>query len=422
MRYLLLVPFFALTFRNFQFFPGMTLVQEFWNVLCLVFLLVVYPIWKWKEHSRFTSFELYLLLMILLVPIMSAIPAWSEFGQPILYGLLSQRSSILFAGSLLLIHVIRYKYFTLRDVEKALLFLMWGTLLLYLVMKAFLDPAQFADYGKGFVIGEGTGKLLFRLPGFFLFFGVFYYAFLGFRKKLVKYYLIAVLFFTFLLGESGGRSMTVAMFITFIFFVIRWGRFTRLIKFIPKTLVVTTLILGAAYFVKPDSFTSRAAKFGDAFTVALTGADVEDASARSRIFQTLIAMPYVTKHPFIGNGNLSYQWQDGYKGVLGAYFYPADIGLIGVLYMYGLVGFILFLWQYWFAIKAARKLPIHIHTPLLDATKGMLLYMAIHSLVTGFFVHYAEISFLFIALLWCITREMRKSGCSSKLLRTGATG
>jgi hypothetical protein len=417
MRYLILIPFFALTFRNFQFFPGMALVQEFWFALCLVFLIVVYPIWKWKVHSRFTSFELYILAMILLVPIMSAIPAWREFGQPIIYGLLSQRSSILYAGALLLIHAIRYKYFTLHDVEKSLVFLAWGTLLLYLIMKSFLDPAMFDSYGNGFVIGDGSGQRSFRLPGFFLFFGVYYYAFLGFRKKSVKYYLMASLFFVFLLGESGGRSMTVAMFTAFIFFVFRWGRYTRLFKFIPKMLVVITLILGAAYFAKPDSFSSRAAKFEDAFTVALTGNEVEDASARSRIFQTLIAMPYVAKHPVIGNGNISYQWHDGYKGVLGAYFYPSDIGLIGVLYMFGVVGFLLFLWQYWFAIKAARRLPIRIHTPLLDATKGILLYMAIHSLVTGFFVHYAEISFLFIALLVSIARELRGSGHPSKLIR-----
>ena len=192
MKYLFLIPFFAMTFRNFQFFPGMAIIQELWYGLCLVFLLGVYPIWKWKAHSRITSFELYMLAMILLVPIMSAIPAWREFEQPIIYGFLSQRSSILYAGPLLLVHMIRYKYLTLGDIEKTLLFSVWGILALYTIIRIFLEPANFVSYGFGFVIGDD-----FRLPGFFLFFGVYYYAFLGFRKKIVKYYLIAVLLFVF---------------------------------------------------------------------------------------------------------------------------------------------------------------------------------------------------------------------------------
>ena len=205
MRILFLILFFALSFRNFQFFPGMALVQELWYVLCVVFLLAVYPLLKWKAHSRFTSFELYLLAMILLVPIMSAIPAWREFDQPIFYGLLSQRSSSLYASALFLIYVIRYKYFTLYDVEKSLLFLAWGTLILYLIMKTFLDPAMFDSYGNGFVIGDGTGQRSFRLPGFFIFFGVYYYAFLGFRKKSGKYYLRLPIFLK-IYGKSTGRQ------------------------------------------------------------------------------------------------------------------------------------------------------------------------------------------------------------------------
>lgn len=422
MKYLLVSVFLALNSRNFQFFPGMGLIQEFWFGVCFISLLTLYPLLKYKTRWFFSSFELYLLAMIVFAPLLAGISAWREFGQPIFYGLLSLRYTILFAGVLLLIYALRYKIINLRDVEKSLLILAWGTLLLYFMMKIFLDPARFASYGEGFVAGLDGQNPSFKLPGFFIIFGSYYYAFLGFRKKIGRYYLIAGFFFLFLLGESGGRSMTVAMFITFLFFIFRWGQFTRLFKFIPKMLVAIVLILSTAYIVQPDTFLSRVEKFEDAFTVVLTGSEVEDASARSRVFQTLIAMPYIAKHPIIGNGNISYQWQGGYKGVLGAYFYPADIGLIGVLFMFGVVGFLLFVWQYWFAIKAAQRVPIHIHTPLLDATKGMVLYLAIHSLVTGFFVHYAEISFIFIALLWCITREMRKSGYSSKLLLTGTTG
>ena len=409
MRQLFLITLLVMTFRNFQFFPGMAPVQELWFVLCFIFLLTVYPFWKWRTQWRFSSFELYLLAMMLLIPFLSGLFAWREFGQPIIYGFLSQRGVTLFAGALLLIHGLRYRIFTLRDVEKSLLFLAWGTLILYLIMKTLLDPAMFSSYGKGFVEGGDGDHPSFKLPGIFIIFGIYYYLFLGFRKKQGKYYLIAGLFFIFLLGDAGGRSMTVAMLATFVFFVYRWGGVSRLIALLPKMLVVITLFLGIAYVANPESVSSRVEKFSDAFTVAFTGNEVEDVSANARILETLIAMPYVQKNPLLGNGNISNQWQDGYEGVLGGYFYPSDIGIIGVLYMYGVVGFILFAWQYWFAIREANRLPIQIHNPMLDATKGCLLYLAIHSLVTGFFVHNAEISFLFIALLGSIVRDLRAS-------------
>lgn len=402
--------FFVMTFRIFQFFPGMALVQELWFVLCFIFLLTVYPFWKSRKRWSLSSFELYLLAITLLIPLLAGISAWREFGQPIVYGLLSQRNVTLFAGALLLIHGLRYQIFTLRDVEKSLLFLAWATLILYLAMKTLLDPAMFVGYGKGFVDGEGSESgASFKLSGIFIIFGIFYYAFLGFRKKVEKYYLMAGLFFIFLLGDAGGRSLTVAMLTAFIFFAYRWSRRARLINFLPKILVVSMMLLGAAYFANPKAVSSRVEKFSDAFAVVFTGKEVQDVSANARIFETLIATPYVQKNPLLGSGNISTQWKGGYEGVLGGYFHPSDIGVVGVLYMYGVVGLLLFAWQYWFAIKTAIRLPTQIHSPLLDATKGILLYLAINSLATGFFVHYAEISFLFIALLGCIVKEMRTS-------------
>lgn len=404
MKNLFLVIFFAMSFRLFQFFPGMSPIQESWSILCFVFLVTVYPFWKWRTGWCFSLFELYLLGMMLFIPLMAGFSASREFGQPLVYGILSQRPVALFAAALLLNHCLRHGMFRLRDVERALLSLAWGTLFLYLAMKAFLDPLAFSS-GKGFVI-EGEHPS-FILPGIFIAFGLYYYVFLGFRTRRRKYYLIAGMLAAFLLSDVGGRSMTVAMFASFVFFIWRWGKARRLITFLPKALAAITLSLGIAYAANPESVSSKFEKFSDAFTVVLTGNEVEDVSANARVLETMIAMPYVQKNPWLGNGNISNQWQGGNEQVLGGYFHPSDIGIIGVLFMYGVTGLLLFCWQYWFAIKAAGRAPPGMHSPLLDATKAMLLYLAIYSLATGFFVHYAETCFLLIALLGCTVSEMR---------------
>ena len=66
--------------------------------------------------------------------------------------------------------------------------------------------------------------------------------------------------------------------------------------------------------------------------------------------------------------------------------------------------------QFFFAYKLSKKLShLKVMSPLLDATKGYLLYFAIHSLVTGRFAHYSEVSFLFIALMFCIHFEAKRN-------------
>ena len=42
-----------------------------------------------------------------------------------------------------------------------------------------------------------------------------------------------------------------------------------------------------------------------------------------------------------GAGKVSNQWQGGFSGAVGAWFYPAELGFIGAIYVYGLVIFLI---------------------------------------------------------------------------------
>jgi protein-S-isoprenylcysteine O-methyltransferase Ste14 len=142
----------------------------------------------------------------------------------------------------------------------------------------------------------------------------------------------------------------------FLYYLFRWRTLSQSLLTLGKASCAAVIIVGLVYAINPNYLSTRAAGFSDAFSVAFTGSNVEDVSANVRIYETLTAWTYIQKNPLLGNGTLSNQWEGGSQGTLG-YFYPDDIGVIGAVFTVGVVGLLLFMAQFWFAIWAVFKLP-----------------------------------------------------------------
>lgn len=390
-----------MTFRVFQLFPHMEYVEEFWFVLCFLALVIVYPVWKTATGLRFSTFELYVLGLILIDVLL---PAWSakrEFGQPLVYGILTQRDAVLLVVPLLLLSAIRAHRVSARDIEAALLACVWATYSLFLVMRLFLNPANFTSYGVGFAQFI-NGKAVFSLTllnGSFLLFGIVYYTLMGFRKRQVKCYIAAAILFTSVFSETTGRGAIVSLAVTLLYFLYRWRPLKQFLVTSVKFGIIATVCLAALYVASPATLSTRLAGFGDAFTVIFTGAPVEDPSANGRLLETLAALPLIQKHPLLGNGAISRQWEGGAKDALDVDFFGGDIGVIGVLFTVGVLGLLVFACQFLFALRANRMLPASAHNSLSDAATAFVLFLAIDSLMTGLCMSDPEITLLFIALL-----------------------
>jgi hypothetical protein len=412
-KHVLLALAIAMNCRTFQFFPGMPLVQEVWYGCCLLLLIFIFPFWKFKARWRFSGLESYLLLLMVISPITSAFCAWRASGQPVYYGLAAERNVALFAFIIAISYALRRRSLRVQDVEKSLLFLSWGTLIVYTAMRLSLRPSDFTSYGIGFI--SGPDELAeFKFQPFFTVFGFYYYVFRGFRTRSTKNYAISLLFLASSIGTVGGRGLAISMVLGVLFLFFRWGGTGFLLKTLPKMLFFTAALLGTLYVWNSEAVSARYGKFSDAFQV-LTGAEVEDASAAARPLELLNALPHIADHPVFGNGLVSNQWEgkqenspsDFYPA---EYFFPVDIGVIGIVYLYGVFGILLFAWQYRFALAAVARLPGSYHTPLLDATKGFLIFSVFNSILTGIFVFDAEVILLFIVLLGSIATDFR--GCA----------
>lgn len=385
-------------FRTLQFFPAMQYVQEGWFGLCwLIFALAWFP-WKLSRGLKFSAFEIYVLALILGSVLYPAWRASVVFGQPLPYGMLANRGAGILGVWLLLYSALRQRLIRLADIEAALLILVWGTFVVYSLMRLTLNPANFASYGFGFVTFN-DGVPIFKFPVYFILYGVFYYALRGFRTRRTKdHFLAAVLFLIGALGLTE-RWLTVSMGLTLLFFLFRWRTIRQFTVAVAKLAVVAAVGLAAALLINPQFVSGRAAKFSDAFSAVATGSPGEDSSANARLLSSALVLPYIQKHPLLGSGLLSHQWGGGSQHIFGEYFYETDIGVVGVVYAFGLIGLLLFLWQYRFAARAAKRVPRELQGPLCDATHGFLLFTALFSLTTGICVWYPEIPLLFVTLL-----------------------
>ena len=328
---MLLVLALPMTFRTFQYFPGMRYVQEAWFVLCFLIALLVYPFWKMQSGLRFSRYELYLLVLMFGDVVLAAWRAQDVFGQPLLFGILAQRSMVLIAILLILVKALRCGMVELADIEAALLFLAWATFSLYLAMRLLLNPASFVGYSNGFVLTPMPGQEpFFIFQGYFISFAILYYAILGMRVRHKRYYLAAAVLFLSTLGPTGrGYMVCLAVVLLAFLYRIRGGRAATIA--VMKFGLVAVVLGGVLYVAAPAVLSTRLAGFADAFAVVLTGNPTDPAgtattaavSANARIFETLTALPYIQEHPLLGNGVISNQWQGGMIATLESTFTQA---------------------------------------------------------------------------------------------------
>ena len=405
-----LAVFFLISFSILKYFPGLTMIKEGWIIATSIFLLTFYVADRLAKGTRISQLEGYILILLLWAPTSSVIQSYSEFEQPLIYGLLAQRNIMLAISAIILLYLLRHKQITLPDVEQALVKLAWGCLTLFTLVTWTFDPIQFVDAGKGFVGGSNIGEAAFNFNSIFIVFGFYYHISNAFWQAKTKQILLAIPFLLFLIFVDGGRSLLLSVFGTVIFFLYRWISFSRLVRMIPRILLLAMIFFAVILFSKQEYMIGLIDKFNDAFIVVLTAKETMDVSANARIQEVLIAKPYIAARWAFGNGNLSNQWQGGFQSRLG-YFYPSDIGIIGMVFLFGIFGVLLFSFQFLFAVRYANRLPKNggEHGALICATKGFLLYYALHSLVTGKFVHSVEIGLLFIVILYWASLTAKKT-------------
>ncbi|WP_426140118.1 hypothetical protein [Pseudomonas sp. DWP3-1-2] len=300
---------------------GIAYLRELFIVAIVLAALVLLLTWRRAQQSRA---GLWVLFFGLVLPLLSALLAALNFGQPIGFGLLEERRSFLYLLYFPVLFLLIKARPSQEQLEKfllacALACVAIGYLYYFGVLPENSDVSftvDEKDYGinplrpNRFSVGAPyvsacAFMLMYRL------------------KRAMSWLALALLLlfasYLWLVLQTRNTMLIWALAGLWIF--------RRRVGLLVKLGLLVGAVLLAAFFLAPDFFAAQLDRF-DALLFEAQGPGV-------RNITTQIVLEEVARNSLMGMGALSLQWQGGFSRMYNAYFYLSDVGLLGVYYRFG---------------------------------------------------------------------------------------
>jgi hypothetical protein len=384
-KYSIVFLLLLVAFRTLIKFPfkAVYFQAEFVFEIFLILFLFVYCMDKIFTKKRFQLFEIFLLL-ILLAPFYSGLLAQFRFNQPIGYGILAQRSYILSVCGLLLYYLLKIKFIFYEDLKKIFLLTSWFCLISYLLLVVLIPK----DYMDNSIVSfnESKGGEVYRFDVAILVLGFFFYFISGIKQNNSKHLIYAAIFIAYIIFFHKGRGLLLSIIGSLMLFFTLRVSLVKKVKYTFYAIIILIVSFVSVRVIFPDLLDGYVKSYSNLLDV-VSGKSTGEASADSRIFQVALVQDYwkgdLSKIIF-GSGTLSNQWNGGFKKQLG-YFYYVDIGWYGIVFVFGIVGLIIFKLQYVLFVKyfkAIKKLQ-PVEDNFLTALKYYLLFVFFKSFMNG---------------------------------------
>lgn len=364
------------------FLPSLSYIFIVYLVVLFVFG-VVYYLDRLVNKKSFTKIDL-LVIFMCIFPLYPAILANQVFNQSILKGFITVGKINLSLFSCLgIYYLLRNNILKIGEFYKSILFLCWASLAIYLYIIFTMNPAQYQDTAfvgfnpskGGWVFRFSTGPLAFGITYYFL-----EYIFYNKKSSLILFSAL----FSYLLFIDKSRITifaNVGVVGLYMFYAIPF------LKALSKTfylLLFATVVFYGVYLYDPAMMEILTGMMTN-FFLALIGIDTGEGSVDTRWIEMAKVWKFFDEHPGVivmGAGQLN---KDGMERFLSGVFL-SDIGIVGILLVYGVVGTI---YHYAYFLLAAFlgwgnksfKNDFHFHL-----TKITLLSVFVDSFFTGGFV------------------------------------
>lgn len=349
--YCILVLVFTSTFRIFATLPLESLHQTLSTVAILVFsAFYLFNLFAHFREHKITRLDL-LMWLFVMVNFFAAYQGHKVFGQPYYYGIMAQRSVLLSLSGILLISMLRKNLISIEQVEKSFVALSLTLLIVFYFFFLFVNPANFTQ--MEFVAYSPIRGYRYRFQFALVLMLLFYSLFKVSHEKKSYYLVIVGLILFYLVYFQQSRTTLVVLSFTLLIYFFRNFSLREKIK---NTLVYGSVILLAVVLLVTLGYTSLIDKYHvlykNVFNVFM-GESPDEASSAVRYMEFNIALEYIARNPLLGNGFISNQWNGGWQEILG-YFYPVDIGLLGNIFVFGIVGTAIIYLPYFFSLSMSR--------------------------------------------------------------------
>ncbi len=402
LRQVLLVTFFLFSFRILEKTPLRAIyypLETVYLIFLLLFLLA-YLADRFLLGKNFSYLELFIISLILM-PLYSAILAHIKFKQPLVYGLLAERKWLLVLSGLLFFYLLKNAKIKLSDCEHVFLLIAWLCLISFIFMAAILDPKEYLDIEGLVTYSELRGGYHFKFQHTFIVIAIIYYFIKGHQTRKILNLLYFCLFAGYILLVQQGRSLIISTFLSlgiYIFFNLKLKE-----KLILAFYSVSALIgfVCLSFVTYPKFIESYITLFGN-ILLFFQGMRTGEPSVDIRLALLSVMLSFLIKdwrYILLGVGRLSEQWHQGFSGIFG-YFYPSDLGIVGVIFLYGLLGWFYVNIQFLISYLYYQRIIILKNTLFLKALAYYLIAFFIQSSAIGNIFSSPACSLMIIVLIY----------------------
>ncbi len=287
----------------------------------------------------------------LIIPVYSAIRAYYYFGQPLLYGLLSERHWFGLALGPIVYHLVNTGKLHTAKLVSCLVVLAWlslfwsvGTVCIYV-----LGGDDVKDLFELTAVSRSDHRgLRVNLPIYPIIVGALYYLARASMEDTLANLLKSGLFTFYVFFIARGRLDMACLSLAMFYGISTSGLLSRWRML--ATVGTIYIVLGSLipqYGAGADE--SAEGGFWSANIIVRTYRDIcsllegeaavdQGLNARrmslSQVTDRLLESPSTL---LMGVGRVSNRWRGGFSGVLGTWFYPQELGILGAIFVYGLI-------------------------------------------------------------------------------------
>ncbi len=392
-------------FTNSPLSPYITNIEKIYTPFVLLFI-AVYVINKIIKTKRLDTIDIITISMSFGIPLYSAFMAKLFWGQPIIHGITTQKFWLIGLGCLLIYYFLVNGYITLIQLHRMMLGIAWVSLFLYLAAEVLFDAAKYRD--STFVYcNPAKGGCGFKFNTFFLAYAMLFYYIKAIREQKHIWLLATALFFAYFLFFFQKRGIIIITGLTFLLVLGFNTKPKQFIQYISVFMLSFILMLGSVFVISQTKFYNLVGQYGN-FVDIIMGEETGEGSADSRLRELATMAGFSSQHNLswiFGNGKWSDNWES--NPALVERFYPSDLGLLGSLFVYGVVGFILVHIQFIFVLRWIQKNETTPYPTVYAHLKYFLLYFYLRSIFSGaiFFASGPAITLFFLMLLYHVKKS-----------------
>lgn len=388
------VMFFILCFRVLARFPsgifeGLFLVLMVFCMAVSIREIVV----GWSKGV--SNYYQLILLPLFILPFIVALQAHNIFGQPYLMGLLAQRQHfIIFAGYFLVLQFQKGKIEP-QIFERRMLLALGIIMSIMMLFSIFIDPRVFN--GTDFVEFSLNKGWHYEFPSDVIATVILYSTFKVLSENRFRYLIplsLGLLYFVIYIQD---RSQLLVITTTIGIYFLRNVTLGKKVIYASWGILLLLTGIGIIKLVNPDLIDHYVTIFTNASTIA-TGGHTSEYSTNMRLAEGAIALKGFIDHPLFGNGFVSAQYKGGFSGFFG-YFYASDVGILGNLFVYGLIGTLIFYIPFLLVLSWTRKLR-KIEDNLLTTAQYGLIFIFMDMITAASNIKYMGLPTILFAIIY----------------------